>query len=533
MQIDSIIKKTVLSQSNNKKTEKEFSKIYQNHKYWAKKPWFVVKKHVDLYSKIGDLVYDPFCGSGTTGLESILLGRNFVGFDINPVAVMVANQTLESKINISEAKILFENIKLEYYSNHDDYYALDELCGSCGKQLSFKYIRLGPKFESRQTGRVFCSHCKSRKSEYDRDIDESEKDASSTKYYKQQEYWYPKVQFPTEFYKDRFSYKGIRFVSDLYTPRNLYVLSIILNIIKKTKEPYKSLFMTAFSNSLLHTSILKSENIRPLGVNNYWIPDDYIEENVWFRFEERVKRVISSKEILLKRIGHDINIGSFSISCSSVLAKKSLMADYVFTDPPYGDAIQYSELSFVWNSWLGFNLDNKDEIIINPHQKKSEVEFNNLLNIAILNIYENLKKGGYCTICFQNKNFSVWKNIISKCNELGFALISIETHDTSGSSFNKNWSKFSPKTDIYVTFRKQPIEEALYIKHEEINLNIHEVIDMIISERKQHGLQLGLNHIYDDLIVSIIWALSLNSKVNIPDFSIKSISGYILDKDAL
>lgn len=38
----------------------------------------------------GDLVLDPFCGSGTTLVEAQRLGRNAVGIDINPVACLIA-----------------------------------------------------------------------------------------------------------------------------------------------------------------------------------------------------------------------------------------------------------------------------------------------------------------------------------------------------------------------------------------------------------------------------------------------------------
>ncbi len=46
------------------------------------------------YSSPGDMVMDCFAGSGTTAVESLLLGRNFIGFDINPVAVKMAGQAL-------------------------------------------------------------------------------------------------------------------------------------------------------------------------------------------------------------------------------------------------------------------------------------------------------------------------------------------------------------------------------------------------------------------------------------------------------
>ncbi|EGP4766634.1 DNA methylase [Enterococcus faecium] len=42
------------------------------------------------------LILDPFCGSGTTLLESSLMGYKSIGFDINPLAVFIANAKQES-----------------------------------------------------------------------------------------------------------------------------------------------------------------------------------------------------------------------------------------------------------------------------------------------------------------------------------------------------------------------------------------------------------------------------------------------------
>ena len=47
------------------------------------------------YSKPGDLILDPFVGSGTTMVESKLLGRNGIGIDINPDAVNLTYRHLE------------------------------------------------------------------------------------------------------------------------------------------------------------------------------------------------------------------------------------------------------------------------------------------------------------------------------------------------------------------------------------------------------------------------------------------------------
>lgn len=58
--------------------------------YFAMFPEQFVAKHLLAYTERGDLVFDPFCGRGTTIFESLLNGRNAAGLDINPVAACVA-----------------------------------------------------------------------------------------------------------------------------------------------------------------------------------------------------------------------------------------------------------------------------------------------------------------------------------------------------------------------------------------------------------------------------------------------------------
>jgi hypothetical protein len=57
---------------------------------WGKKPHEPLAYIVEQLTEPGQLVLDPFMGSGTAARESLLRGRRFVGFDINPVAVEVS-----------------------------------------------------------------------------------------------------------------------------------------------------------------------------------------------------------------------------------------------------------------------------------------------------------------------------------------------------------------------------------------------------------------------------------------------------------
>lgn len=50
---------------------------------------------IDNLTKPGDLVLDPFCGSGTTLVEAHRLGRGVVGIDVNPIATLIARAKLQ------------------------------------------------------------------------------------------------------------------------------------------------------------------------------------------------------------------------------------------------------------------------------------------------------------------------------------------------------------------------------------------------------------------------------------------------------
>jgi hypothetical protein len=54
-----------------------------------------VRQQVELYSRPDDWVFDPFCGRGTTVLESLLMGRRAAGSDTNPVAFCVSRAKAE------------------------------------------------------------------------------------------------------------------------------------------------------------------------------------------------------------------------------------------------------------------------------------------------------------------------------------------------------------------------------------------------------------------------------------------------------
>jgi len=60
---------------------------------------------IQLYTFKEDVVLDPFCGSGTACLAALKDGRHYIGYDIEPEYVKLANQRIKA---YSSQKRLFE-----------------------------------------------------------------------------------------------------------------------------------------------------------------------------------------------------------------------------------------------------------------------------------------------------------------------------------------------------------------------------------------------------------------------------------------
>ena len=85
---------------------------------------------IPAFTKIGDVVLDPFNGSGTTGVEAVRLGRNFIGMDTNPIALLMSEAklyfpapvSLRKKIEIihSECESLFGSIDAPAHPRQDE-----------------------------------------------------------------------------------------------------------------------------------------------------------------------------------------------------------------------------------------------------------------------------------------------------------------------------------------------------------------------------------------------------------------------------
>ena len=116
--------------------------IYGIHPYPAMLHYMLVRSLILEFSKEGDLVLDPFCGSGVVINESIRLGRNAVGIDINPLGLLIGK--VRTLYGISVSAVLqdldksYDEIKPEIpHIVNIDYWYSKKAIEQLGKLRSF------------------------------------------------------------------------------------------------------------------------------------------------------------------------------------------------------------------------------------------------------------------------------------------------------------------------------------------------------------------------------------------------------------
>ncbi len=526
--MDKIAKNKLIRLSKGIRTPKpdKVSSMYKIHKYWARIPWYLVNAYIKEFSKKGDHIFDPFSGGGVIGIESLVLDRNSTIVDLNPIATFVSEMTVINHGIENEIKKAFKDIEYKLKDDLLKLYQVEDICPNCLTKLVGKHFERGPKFK-KISAYIYCPKCDLSKSSRNylltrKDLEKLKKIENTNN-----SLWYPKDKFPKKFDKDRITYKGIKTVDKLFTKRNLFALSKLLSEIEKVDDQrIKNLFKLSFSDTVLHTSKLKSVNVRPLSVNNYWVPDDWIEENVWFRFHQRVTNLIKGKKIASERLARSNNLSfkvfnQSSTNLSNILSDQSV--DFIFTDPPYGDSIQYDELSIVWNSWLKKDFESEKEIVVNKSKGKSVLDYEKLLNAVFLECFRVLKKNKYMLVTFHNKEFYVWIAILRSIRNAGFKFMGLNSHLPMGNSYNKNWAKRSPKTDFYMLFlRDGKKEDSKQLLLGISEMDIRQLVKRYIIKHKNFSLPIVYDYILENAIKHVFYTENFDE--------LKNLNIYLIDK---
>jgi hypothetical protein len=111
--------------------------------------------------------------------------------------------------------------------------------------------------------------------------------------------------------------------------------------------------------------------------------------------------------------------------------------DFVFTDPPFGRNIAYSELNILWEAWLGVATDVEKEAITSNARKWGNESYSKKMEEAFVEMYRVLKPGRYAMIEFNNRDPELFEAIKAASFKAGFVIRNMLLLDKDQKTFKQ------------------------------------------------------------------------------------------------
>ncbi len=118
--------------------------IYNIHPYDSKKSYAAVKQHIQHYTRLGDMILDPFCGSGSTLIAASSEGCTSIGIDFSPLATFISSEIVQPT-EIFELQAAFESVAEKARRKIQKLY--ETRCHRCGGPAHIMGTVLSEKFQ--------------------------------------------------------------------------------------------------------------------------------------------------------------------------------------------------------------------------------------------------------------------------------------------------------------------------------------------------------------------------------------------------
>lgn len=178
-----------------------------------------------------------------------------------------------------------------------------------------------------------------------------------------------------------------------------------------------------------------------------YVPSLQGEQNVLNAFAEKSR-------MIARAYNPKIRNQYISTGHSGKLTIPDQTIDYIFLDPPFGANISYSELNFLWESWLRVTTNATDEAIENSSHGKGLDEYRKLMTQCFREAHRILKPGRWMTVEFSNTKASVWNAIQTALQEAGFVVANISALDKKQGSFKAVTTTTAVKQDLVISAYK-------------------------------------------------------------------------------
>ena len=491
--------KDVSEPYTNDVSEGKYDPLYLYHSYLTKVPHKAIISYLEHYTQPGDIILDGFAGTGMTGAAARLCdtgARNAICVDLSPLASFI-DYTVNSDVSAAEfekkASVIIKRAESEcswvYETTHTrngkkgiiNYVIWSEVfsCPECSNEVIFWRDAINQK-----TGKVKdgfnCPHCgaslnkkkvqKLFETTFDTSLKESvrgnkrvpvlinysyegrrfekEPDADDLELIKKIDefnipYWVPTDAVPKGDKTGEALQKGVEHFHQFYFKRTLFIFCKIRDEIK---DPILNFIITklAFQSTILYRYIAAGGG--PMSGTLY-IPSLIKELNVF----NQIKSLLSLRYRIDVAGKESSNVVISTQSATDINLVPDNSIDYIFTDPPFGSNLMYSELNGLSEVWLKVKTNNTAECIVNSTQKKTLFEYEGLMQSAFSHYYRILKPGKWISIEFSNTSASVWNSIQVAIQRAGFIVANVSALDKQKESYNATNSTTAVKQDLIIS----------------------------------------------------------------------------------
>jgi len=239
--------------------------------------------------------------------------------------------------------------------------------------------------------------------------------------------------------KDKMSNFGISHFAHFFLPRSMRALATMWRIANEEKDVrarHSLLFMVEQCNwgmSLFARYVpthFSQVNQYLSGV--FYISSQIVDVSPWYILDGKARRLAKVFSALPAMGGV---ITSLHSGTARLLADQSV--DYIFTDPPFGENLQYSELNWLIEEFHRLKPRINTEAVINAAQQKGLYEYQGLMEKCFEQNYRVLKPGRWMTVEFHNSKNSVWNAIQEAMQRAGFVVADVRVLDKQHKTYKQ------------------------------------------------------------------------------------------------
>ena len=272
--------------------------------------------------------------------------------------------------------------------------------------------------------------------------------------------WFPTAKLPIGKMRDsnHLAERGITHYHQFYLPRALHALSTMWRIAAEWPAVRVRGFLKFMVESSYWTMSLVNR-YRPTGYSMtnqfitgmYYIPVAASEISPWYILDGKCKRLQKMLSAHQLPASQQVAISTSSSLWSSIPDKS---VDYIYTDPPFGDAVKYGDLNLLIEAWHNLFSRLENEVLWDELKQKTLSVYSDLMRRAFTEYYRVLKPGRWMTVVFHNSKNLVWTAIQEAIGDAGFVVADVRTLDREQGSFNQVTAAGAVKQDLVISAYK-------------------------------------------------------------------------------